>query len=113
MTYDQRSRLYWNSIPSLFVCNSEIFFVIDQSDQNILLFLLFHSSSDKYKINRYYEQTPKSKDKRLMWIIKGELNPSPSYKMRRKNSPFFKGGFSGIINICKMERFDLVKHYRF
>jgi len=48
-----------------------------------------------------------------MWIIKGELNPSPSYKMRRKNSPFFKGGFSGIINICKMERFDLVKHYRF
>jgi len=45
---------------------------------------LFHSSSDKYKINRYYEQTPKSKDRRLMWIIKGELNP-PS-------SSFIKGG---------------------
>jgi len=35
------------------------------------------------------------------------------YKRRGKNSPFLKGGFSGIINICKMERFDLVKHYRF
>src|SRR3972149_7101156 len=91
ITYNQRCGLYWNSIPSLFVCNSEIFFVIDQSDQNILLFLLFHGSSDKYKINRYYEQTPRSKDRRLMWIIKGELNPSPSYKRRRKIPPFSKG----------------------
>jgi hypothetical protein len=57
---------------------------------------LFHGSSDKYKTNRYYEQAPKSKDMRLMWIIKRELNPSPSFiKGRGKIPPSLKGDFGG------------------
>src|SRR3970282_815237 len=97
MTYDQRSRLCRNSIPSLFVCNSEIFFVIDQSDQNILLFLLFHGSSDKYKINRYYEQTPRSKDRRLMWIIRRiKSSLTLLYKRRGKIPTFSKGDLGGL-----------------
>src|SRR3989304_2598808 len=97
MTYDQRSRLYWNPIPSLFVCNSEIFFVVDQSDQNIFLFLLFHSSSDKYKTNRYYEQAPKSKDRGLMWIIRRiKSYLTPLYKRRGKIPTFSKGELGGL-----------------